>query len=132
MRKLLLRSLLVLTTLAGAHASVLVATANFHVVVPDRLYRSAQPTPSRIAEWKARFGLTTIINLRLFAEPARLLRPAEKPAWLSNLNVTLEVRNLFDAYQRVLLGDGSVPAGYERYEIDPLGRTVQLSVRKRF
>ena len=75
---------------------------------------------------------TTIINLRLFAEPARLLRPAEKPAWLSNLNVTLEVRNLFDAYQRVLLGDGSVPAGYERYEIDPLGRTVQLSVRKRF
>jgi len=74
----------------------------------------------------------TIINLRLFAEPARLLRTPEKPAWLSNLNLSFDVRNLFDAWQRVTLSDGSVPAGYERYEVDPLGRTIQLSVRKRF
>lgn len=74
----------------------------------------------------------TIVNLRLFAEPGRLLRTVEKPAWLSDLSVSLDIRNLFDTYRHVLLSDGSVPAGYERYEVDPLGRTIQLSVRKRF
>jgi hypothetical protein len=74
----------------------------------------------------------TIVNLRLFAEPARLLRKAEKPAWLSNLTVSLDIQNLFDTYRRVLLADGSIPAGYARYEVDPLGRAIQLSVRKRF
>ncbi|MBJ7499268.1 MAG: hypothetical protein JHC57_05910 [Sphingopyxis sp.] len=74
----------------------------------------------------------TIVNLRLFAEPGRLLRSAEKPGWLSNLNISVDIQNLFNAYRHVVLGDGSVPAGYERHEVDPLGRTVQLSVRKRF
>lgn len=74
----------------------------------------------------------TIINLRLFAEPGGLLRTAEKPAWLSDLSVSVDIQNLFDTYRNVLLDDGSIPAGYERFEIDPLGRTIQLSVRKRF
>jgi outer membrane receptor protein involved in Fe transport len=79
-----------------------------------------------------RHKAVTIMNLRLFAEPGRLLRTAEKPAWLSELNVSIDIQNLFDTYRRVTLGDGRVPAGYERYEVDPLGRTIQLSVRKRF
>ena len=74
----------------------------------------------------------TIINLRLFAEPGRLLRTAEKPAWLSDLSVSIDIQNLFDTYRRVMLAEGGVPAGYERHEVDPLGRTIQLSVRKRF
>ncbi|HEV2598087.1 hypothetical protein [Sphingopyxis sp.] len=76
-------------------------------------------------------GVTTL-NLRLFAEPERLLRGAEKPAWLKDLNIALDVQNLLNSYRRVTLGDGSVPAGYRRYDADPLGRTIQLSVRKRF
>ena len=74
----------------------------------------------------------TRLNLRLFAEPERLLRMEEKPAWLSDLNISLDIQNLFNSYRRVVLGDGSVPAGYRRYDADPLGRTIQLSVRKRF
>ncbi len=74
----------------------------------------------------------TTLNLRLFAEPERLLRTPEKPEWLSDLNISLEIRNLFNSYRRVVLDDGSVPAGYRRYDVDPLGRTIQLSVRKRF
>lgn len=73
-----------------------------------------------------------ILNVRLFAEPERLIRTEEKPAWLSDLHVSFDIQNLFNTYRRVTLGDGSVPAGYERYEVDPLGRTVQLTVRKRF
>lgn len=79
-----------------------------------------------------RYKAATTLNLRLFAEPTRLLRIAEKPAWLSDLNIVLDVQNLFNSYRRVTLADGRAAPGYERYEADPLGRTVQLSLRKRF
>jgi len=74
----------------------------------------------------------TTVNLRLFAQPDRLLSSSPKPKWLSDLNVAFDIRNLFDTYRRVVLDDGSVPAGYRRYEVDPLGRTVQVTIRKRF
>ena len=74
----------------------------------------------------------TTVNLRLFAQPDRLLSSSPKPKWLSDLNVALDIRNLFDTYRRVVLKDGSIPAGYRRYEVDPLGRTVQITIRKRF
>ena len=39
-------------------------TGNFHVVVPGVFYRSAQPDAQDIADYRARFGIKTIINLR--------------------------------------------------------------------
>jgi outer membrane receptor protein involved in Fe transport len=51
---------------------------------------------------------------------------------MKNLKFSLDVRNLFDGYRRVTLSDGSVPPGYGHDEIDPLGRTVQFSLRKSF
>lgn len=79
-----------------------------------------------------RFAPLSLVNLRLHAEPAQLVRGANKPPLLSGLQVSLDVGNLFDVYRRATLADGSTPPGYERYEVDPLGRTVQLTVRKRF
>jgi len=79
-----------------------------------------------------RFAALSLVNLRLHAEPAQLMRGANKPRWLSGLQISLDIGNLFDAYRRATLADGSTPPGYERYEVDPLGRTVQLTVRKRF
>jgi hypothetical protein len=79
-----------------------------------------------------RFAALSLVNLRLHAEPAQLIRGANKPPWLSGLQISLDIGNLFDAYRRATLDDGSTPSGYERYEVDPLGRTVQLTVRKRF
>jgi protein tyrosine phosphatase (PTP) superfamily phosphohydrolase (DUF442 family) len=37
---------------------------NFHTVVAGRVYRSAQPSPRRLAEWTRRYKLKTVINLR--------------------------------------------------------------------
>ena len=37
---------------------------NFHPVIPGELYRSAQPTAERIAEYQQSYGIKTIINLR--------------------------------------------------------------------
>lgn len=79
-----------------------------------------------------RFSPSSTLNLSAFVEPERILRGAAKYPWLKNLKLTLDVRNLFDAYRHVRLADGSVPLGYSRDEIDPLGRTVRLSLRKRF
>ncbi|AJA08542.1 hypothetical protein SKP52_08115 [Sphingopyxis fribergensis] len=93
-----------------------------------RLYSSAVDGGAHDYRYKAAMTL----NLRLFAEPERLLRVAEKPVWLSNLNISLDIQNLFDSYRRVTLADGTAAPGYKRYEADPLGRTIQLSLRKRF
>lgn len=95
---------------------------------PFRLRDPASPG----GELDYRHHAVTMLNLRLFVEPERLLRGAEKPAWLKDLNIALDVQNLLNSYRRVTLGDGSVPAGYRRYDADPLGRTIQFSVRKRF
>ncbi|MBB6425044.1 hypothetical protein [Sphingopyxis sp. JAI128] len=74
----------------------------------------------------------TMLNLRLFVEPERLLRGKEEPVWLKDLNISLDIQNLLNGYRRVTLGDGGVPPGYRRYDADPLGRTIRLSMRKRF
>jgi hypothetical protein len=73
-----------------------------------------------------------IFNLSFFVEPEHVLLDAEKSPWMKNVKLSLDIQNLFNGYRRVTLGDGSVPAGYSRDEVDPLGRTMRLTVRKRF
>ena len=46
--------------------------------------------------------------------------------------VTLGIDNLFNARQRVTDQTGTVPLNYQPYLLDPLGRTVRLSIRKLF
>jgi hypothetical protein len=46
--------------------------------------------------------------------------------------VELEIANLFDARPKARLGDGRPAPGYGRDDQDPLGRTVQLSLKRRF
>ncbi|OSZ62448.1 hypothetical protein CAP40_19780 [Sphingomonas sp. IBVSS2] len=79
-----------------------------------------------------RFAPSSILNLSLFVEPEHILPGAAKTPWLKNVKLSLDIRNLFDGYRRATLDDGSIPAGYTRHQIDPLGRTVRLSIRKRF
>ncbi|MCT8266585.1 tyrosine-protein phosphatase [Afifella sp. JA880] len=64
---------------AGSYAGYTYLNDNFHVVKAGSLYRSAQPTPELLAEWKQRYGLTTIVNLR-GANPGAPWYEAEKAA----------------------------------------------------
>lgn len=73
-----------------------------------------------------------IFNMSLFVEPEHVLLDAGKSPWMKDVKLSLEVQNLFNGYRRVTFGDGSVPAGYSRDEIDPLGRTMRVTIRKRF
>jgi len=79
-----------------------------------------------------RFKPPLTFNLSIFAEPDKLLALPKGKGALNGLRLSVDVRNLFNGYRRVMLADGSIPTGYSRNEIDPLGRTVQVSVRKRF
>jgi hypothetical protein len=72
------------------------------------------------------------VRLGLFVDPGDVLAPGKRTGILKNMRISLDVDNLFDSYRRATLADGTVPPGYSRDEIDPLGRTVRLSVRKRF
>jgi hypothetical protein len=48
------------------------------------------------------------------------------------LEVELEIANLFDARPKARLGDGRPAPGYGRDDQDPIGRTVQLRLKRRF
>lgn len=79
-----------------------------------------------------RFKPPLTLNLSAFAEPERLFSMPKGKGMLNGMKISVDVQNLFNGYRRVRLADGSVPAGYSRDEIDPLGRTVRVSLRKKF
>lgn len=91
-------------------------------------------SPAKVANGDERFRFKPpmLYNLSLFVEPDRLSGGAKKRSLFKDLKLSLDVQNLFNGYRRVTLEDGSVPQGYSRDEIDPLGRTVRLTVRKKF
>ncbi len=74
----------------------------------------------------------TIFNLSFFAEPEHLWRQPDRPGWMKNVRLSVDIRNLFRGYRQVRRPDGTVPPNYSRDEVDPLGRTIRLTLRKRF
>ncbi len=75
-------------------------------------------------------GLATL-NFRLFADLGQ--QPAlVKHRWARGMRVTLSVTNLFDTRQHVRNANGLTPLSYQPAYLDPLGRTVRISLRKLF
>ncbi|WP_156468181.1 dual specificity protein phosphatase family protein [Rhizobium sp. Leaf371] len=50
--------------MTGIHFSRIILTDNFHEVVPGQLYRSAQPSGADLSDYKSRYGIRTVVNLR--------------------------------------------------------------------
>lgn len=78
------------------------------------------------------FKPTMTHTLSMHVEPQHLIESLGDQPWARHLKISIDAQNLFNGYRRVTFSDDSVPAGYTRDEIDPLGRTVSLTVRKRF
>ncbi len=53
-------------------------------------------------------------------------------SFLKGSRLRLSVDNIFNAQQRVTTQDGTVPLRYQPGFIDPQGRVISLSFRKRF
>lgn len=75
------------------------------------------------------FAPRTTIGARLFANLGPLLPHI---GLVKNMRLTLAVDNLFDSKQRVTDRSGATPNGYQPWLLDPLGRTVSISLRKVF
>ena len=64
------------------------------------------------------------VNLNLFADIGG------GAGWLGGMRLSLEVDNLLDGKRRVRDGSGATPLGYQPGYLDPLGRSIRVSVRK--
>lgn len=78
------------------------------------------------------FGSLATLDFRLFADLGQRLELLKKHPWLRGTRVSLVVDNIFNQRQRVTDATGTVPIGYQPGYLDPLGRTVRLSIRKLF
>lgn len=72
------------------------------------------------------------IDLRLFANLGVQPGLIRAHPWLRGTRVTLSVDNLFDARQRVTDGNGLTPFTFQPAYLDPIGRSVRISLRKVF
>ncbi len=78
-----------------------------------------------------RFAAATTAGLKLDFNLGRMAFLGSA-ARLKGTRLSVDIDNLFDTRQRVTRGDGSVPPGYSRDEIDPIGRLVRVSLRRQF
>lgn len=79
-----------------------------------------------------RFDDFTTVNLRLFANLGPQFKFVRDNRWLAGTRIVLSVDNVFDSRLKVTDGTGEVPYSYQSALLDPVGRTVRISVRKLF
>ena len=78
------------------------------------------------------FSPLATFDLRLFANPGDIPEVVVKHPWLRATQVRFEITNIFDAKPKVHDAAGNVPLNYQADLLDPIGRTVGISIRKLF
>jgi hypothetical protein len=78
------------------------------------------------------FSSLATFDLRLFANPGDIPELVLKHPWLRGTQVRFEVANVFDAKPKVRDAAGQVPLNYQADLLDPLGRTIGITIRKLF
>jgi hypothetical protein len=78
------------------------------------------------------FSPRMTVNLRSFIDLGQRQDVLAKLPWLRGSRISLNVNNLFNDRINVRDRTGAEPLGYQRDQLDPLGRTVTLSLRKLF
>jgi hypothetical protein len=78
------------------------------------------------------FSPLATFDLRLFANPGDIPEVVIKHPWLRGTQVRFEVKNVFNSKPRVRNAAGDVPLNYQPDLLDPLGRTIGISIRKLF
>ena len=94
-------------------------------------WRSAT-TVNTLSGDNLRFSPLATFDLRLFANPGDNPEVALKHPWLRGTQVRLEVNNLFNSRPEVRAASGNTPLNYQPDLLNPLGRTIMISLRKSF
>ncbi|MCD2323481.1 TonB-dependent receptor [Sphingomonas sp. IC-56] len=76
-----------------------------------------------------RFGALLRLNVSAFMD---LHDIAKRAKWTEKLQLRLDVSNIGDGRQRVRDGNGNTPNRFQADYLDPVGRTVTVSLRKLF
>ncbi len=76
------------------------------------------------------FGGLATLNLRLFADLGQRLDFVKTHRWARGMRIVLSVDNILDSKQRVTDATGATPVAYQPDYLDPLGRSVRISIRK--
>ncbi|PZO76145.1 MAG: TonB-dependent receptor [Sphingomonas hengshuiensis] len=79
-----------------------------------------------------RFGDLATVDLNLFANIADQMGGTRAPRWARGARLSLGIANLFEARQEVRDATGATPIAFQQAYLNPLGRTVALSLRKVF
>ncbi len=103
--------------------------ANGNAALHRRLARStAAGTPAAPTS----FQDYAVVDLRLFADLNQRTKLIEQVPLLKNTRLTLSVNNVFDARQTIVNSSGEVPLRYQPFLVDPVGRFVEIELRKLF
>lgn len=81
---------------------------------------------------RLKFSPLSTFDLRLFANLGERFELVSKHPWLRGTQVRLEVANIFDSKPKVRDAAGAVPINYQADLLNPLGRTIGISIRKLF
>jgi hypothetical protein len=95
----------------------------------DGSWKNVSHMDSGTSAGSLRFAPLATFDVRLFVNLANRF-PGK--AWARGTRVSLSVQNLFNRRQRVTDSTGATPAAYQPAILDPLGRTVLLSMRRVF
>jgi hypothetical protein len=79
-----------------------------------------------------RFDDFATVGVRLFANLGPQFKFVRDNRWLAGTRVVLSVDNVFDSRLQVTDATGGTPYSYQPALLDPVGRTVRISVRKLF
>lgn len=77
-----------------------------------------------------RFDDQTTVSLSAFYEVPRDVKAGPASSWLAGARVSLAADNLFQSRPVVKDAKGATPQAYQADYLDPLGRTVKLTLRK--
>jgi len=78
-----------------------------------------------------RFSSLATFNLRLFADLGQT-KLGRQHRWMRGFRVSLGVNNLLNQRLQVRDSNGATPSSYQPDLLDPLGRSVRISIRKQF
>ena len=78
------------------------------------------------------FSPLTTFDLRAFANLGENIDNVLRHPWMRGASIRVQVSNVFNARQKVRDAAGAVPFSYQPDFINPLGRTVSISIRKLF
>ncbi|MEO9131019.1 MAG: hypothetical protein ABI240_07405, partial [Sphingomonas sp.] len=93
----------------------------------DFWYGGGNRVRSAIPASDLRFSPIFKLNMSAYVAVHGLLKTEE---WTRKLQLKVEVSNLTDAHQRVRDGNGQVPNRFQADYLEPVGRTVSLTLRK--